>query len=66
VQRIIVCLVLLVLLSYCEINIGPCGYTIGDVSISVVVTFLLTIILYTTVLLVGCAVWRHSNHAKEQ
>jgi hypothetical protein len=44
----------------------PCGLTTRDISISVVVTFLLTIILYTTVLLVGCTVWRHSNHAKEQ
>jgi hypothetical protein len=35
------------------------------ISTSVVVTFLLTIILYTTVLLVGCAVWRYSLHTDD-
>ena len=40
---------------------GPCDEflsTPATVSISVVTSSFLTIILYTTVLLVGCAVWR--------
>jgi hypothetical protein len=45
----------------CEDASKPCTDTIA---ITAVVTLVLTIILYTTVLLVGCAVWRHSHIGK--